>query len=189
MKNVKFGLVAVGLLVASMANAQGDKGHHNGDTKFEKMDANADGKVSKEEFIAAKEKLDKKREEKGKEHKEMDVDKRFNKLDRDGDGNIDKAEFDQAQAERAEKAAERRDKFFAKIDTDGNGTVNREEFDAHHEVMEAKRKEKHPDSKPVDADKKFKKLDANADGVIDKAEFENAHQHRNNKKAQGKKVK
>ncbi len=189
MKNVKIGLVAVGLLATTFVGAQEDRGRHNGQNKFERLDADADGKITKEEFTAAKEAIEKRRQDQGKEHKPMDIDKKFEKLDANADGAIDKAEFDQAQAERAKNAAERKEKHFANIDTDGNGTVSKAEFDVHHAAMEAKRKEKNPDCKPGDADKRFKKLDTNADGAIDKTEFENAHQHKHGKKPQGKQVK
>ncbi len=183
MKNLKIGLIAIGLISTTFANAQEQDKNNKA---FIKLDVNADGLISKAEFIETKEKAEAKRQEKGKKHKPMDVDKKFSELDTNGDGNIDRVEFDKAQKERAEKIKEKREKHFAKIDSDGNNLISKEEFDAHTDNVEAKRQEKNVDKKPIDAEKKFSKLDANNDGNIDKDEFLN---RKKGKKSKGKKVK
>ncbi|MCC6597271.1 MAG: EF-hand domain-containing protein [Alphaproteobacteria bacterium] len=64
-------------------------GHHerSGHNMFEKMDADADGAVTKEEFVKA--------------HEE-----RFTKMDADGDGKVTKAEAEAAKAEMRKKHEE-----------------------------------------------------------------------------------
>jgi hypothetical protein len=84
-------LVLTGLTAASADDgpAAGKKGKGDGTLLFKKMDANGDGKVSKEEFKAFFDKVGK---GKLKDNPEL-LDKLFDKLDTDGDGSLSPAEF------------------------------------------------------------------------------------------------
>lgn len=79
----------------------------NPDAIFAKMDANSDGKVSKDEFVAAQEARAKKS---GHEMKKEDIEARFAKIDTDKDGLLTKEELKAGHAgrrgEHKEKAPE-----------------------------------------------------------------------------------
>lgn len=64
-------------------------GHHKHGAMFEKMDANSDGVVSKDEFVQA--------------HEE-----KFNKMDADGNGEVSKEEAEAKRAEWRKKMEEKR---------------------------------------------------------------------------------
>jgi Ca2+-binding EF-hand superfamily protein len=79
--------------------AKGKLGKLDKAKMFEKLDANADGKLSKDEFKVGidkmKEMLTTKGGEKAKELADkMDPEKTFEKIDADKDGSISKAEFE-----------------------------------------------------------------------------------------------
>jgi Ca2+-binding EF-hand superfamily protein len=181
MRTVKLGIVAVGLLSASMVSAQEKEVNgarkDNGNKLFEKLDANSDGVISKAEFIAGREG---KTNQKGEA---VDLDKHFAKKDTNGDGNIDRAEFDKAREDRQEHALNRPKgdghKHFESMDTDANGLISKEEFTAKHAGKTNK------DGKPFDVDKRFSKLDANGDGNIDKVEMKAAHDHKEGHEGHG----
>lgn len=86
-------LMVVAMLTAGLAfggddkeKAGGDKPHH-GPPPFEKLDANADGKVSAEEFKAMA----------PKDAPPEKIEAKFKKYDANGDGSVTKEEFDAAR--------------------------------------------------------------------------------------------
>lgn len=189
MKNLKFGIVALALASVTIASAQEEKKQRpTSEEKFAKLDGNADGKISKAEFISAKAAAEAKREERKANHKPMDVDKKFAKLDTNSDGKIDQAEFDAAHKDHpnhdGDKPKKDGKKRFDKIDANSDGSITKDELEAHKVAMEAKHQEKaekQEGREPMDAEKVFSKLDANGDGNIDKTEFENAKNHKGKK--------
>lgn len=121
-------------LASESAREAGHKGPH---FKFEELDANQDGELSKDEMKA---------------HRKA----QFMKMDTDNDGQVSEAELRVGMSERAEKKMERRighmmdrhdanndgklsaeefeprkgGRMFDRIDSDGSGTISRAEFDA-----------------------------------------------------------
>ena len=97
-------MIAAGALAAPLAFAEdgksGDHGkkHHKGHM-MEKVDANGDGAISKDEFMAR--------------HEEM-----FNKMDADGDGSISKEEMKAGMEAKREKMKEFREKRKDRRDAD-----------------------------------------------------------------------
>ncbi len=89
------------------------------DAHFDKIDADGDGQLTKDELKAAKKA---RRAEHGK--------KRFEKQDGNGNGVIDRDEFGG------------KDEIFAKIDADGNGELTREELKAAHKARRSERGER-----------------------------------------------
>jgi hypothetical protein len=113
--------LTAGLLLADDAagkGKKGKKGRHSAEAIFKKMDANGDGKVSKEEFVKFHEEVRKKIEDrlaaKGKKPKGKGsakaVDRRFKMLDENNDGFITLDEFKSGMA----KAKAKRDELRAK---------------------------------------------------------------------------
>jgi len=85
--------------------------HHRGGPgpMLEKVDANQDGNISKDEIAA---------------HRA----EKFMSADTNGDNLVSAAEFEAfAEAERARKKEQRQAKRFARLDTDGDGLVSAEE--------------------------------------------------------------
>ena len=89
------------------------------DERFDKIDADGDGQLTKEE-CSAERKI--RRAEHGK--------KRFAKRDTNSNGVIDRDEFGG------------KDERFAKMDTDGNGELTHEEIKAAHKARRAQRGER-----------------------------------------------
>lgn len=89
------------------------------DEHFDKIDADGDGQLTKEECKAAKKT---RRGERGKKH--------FEKRDANGNGVIDRDEFGG------------KDERFAKMDTDGNGELTHEEIKAARKARHAQRGER-----------------------------------------------
>lgn len=82
--------VAAIALLSAPALAESPDGHHKG-KMFEAMDANGDGMVSKDEFVAS--------------HM-----KRFEKMDANTDGNVSKEEIEAYRAAKREKMQEMKQK-------------------------------------------------------------------------------
>ncbi len=103
--------VIVGILLGGTAYAAGADGNGNpGRDRFERIDADGNGRIDRQEFAAA-------------------GDARFAWLDADGDGVITLAEVEEKA--RRERAARR----FERIDADGDGAVTRAEFTAAGDTM------------------------------------------------------
>jgi Ca2+-binding EF-hand superfamily protein len=100
----RIALVGVLLLSAHMAMAQSP--HRGGGEMLDRMDADSDGSVTRDEFMAAREQM-------------------FSKRDRNSDGYLDSADF----GERAQRrAGERIAKMREETDTDGDGKISKDEF-------------------------------------------------------------
>ena len=89
------------------------------DEHFDKIDADGDGQLTKEECKAA-----------GKARRAEHDKKRFEKRDANSNGVIDRDEFGG------------KDERFAKMDADGNGELTREEIKAAHKARRAQRGER-----------------------------------------------
>jgi Ca2+-binding EF-hand superfamily protein len=126
------------------------------DEMFGKSDQNADGKVSKEEFMnsipkermemffkmkdkdsngeLSKEEFTTRPEwgqEKGRFHPDFNPKEHFKKVDSNADGKVSKDEFIQGAPEKAPQ--DKVEKFFNFKDKDSNGELSEEEFCAKHE--------------------------------------------------------
>lgn len=93
------------VLIAGIAIAQ--SGGHGG-PRFQRVDADGDGRISEAESEAFRA-------------------ERFRKLDADGDGFVTKEEM---PGRMAHKQSARHEGHFGKLDADGNGTVEKSEYDA-----------------------------------------------------------
>ena len=142
------GILSVAIVTGAGFALANEEGQHGPRLKFEELDANQDGELTKDEMKA---------------HRKT----QFMKMDTDNDGQVSEAELRAGMSERAEKKMERRigymmdrhdtnndgklsaDEFeprkggrmFDRIDSDGNGTISRVEFDAMKAKM-AERKNK-----------------------------------------------
>jgi Ca2+-binding EF-hand superfamily protein len=99
----------VGLAPLSAASAQDASGR-----VFQRIDANGDGVISKDEIVAAR-------------------DRRFQRLDKNRDGMIDRDEVDAARdaiMDRADAAQARLGNAWRRMDANGDGKVSEEEFRA-----------------------------------------------------------
>ena len=181
-KTLTFTLVAGLALGSSAAFAEGmHRGH--GEHLWNKLDANQDGKITREEL-------------------DTDVSTLFAAVDADQDGKVtqDEAaqffaakhqEMKQKFAERLKAADKNQDgqwsqdelsempaRRFAKLDQNGDGLVSQAELDAKRDARKARFQERHAD-RPKG--KLFKHADANGDGVVDRAEALKAVETRFNK--------
>lgn len=106
---------------------------------FDRMDADDDGYVTREEIRAKKEKMAEKRKEADKEGDKKQPRKGgawLEKLDADDDGRISRDEMADAPLP-----------MFDKADADGDGKLTREEMKAMHDKHRSKHKQ-HSDQKP-----------------------------------------
>jgi|LNFM01.2.fsa_nt_gb Ca2+-binding EF-hand superfamily protein len=110
-----------------------------------RLDANSDGKLTKQEFDAEPVRADGRGAARAAERRQL----MFQFFDRNGDGAVDKAEFDAGRAEEAEFRKRRR---MHALDRDGDGKVTLEEFTA-------------------DARFRFLRLDLDRDGRITAADL------------------
>jgi len=97
-------VMVVGLAMASSVAADGDKkgeGKRDPEMLFKKLDANSDGKLSKDEFVKLAELRKGDGEGKGKGGEFLD--KLFTKLDVDNDGSLSLDEFKKFGELRGEK--------------------------------------------------------------------------------------
>ncbi len=100
-KEFLFAAFAIGLAVTGADAEDGKKlkGKLDKSQAFDKLDANRDGILSKEEFKAGFDKLKELMAEKGGEKakklaEKMDADKTFEKMDANKDGSISKSEYE-----------------------------------------------------------------------------------------------
>ncbi len=123
------------------AVAQGSAGEGRGQMWVEKLDTNGDGDITRAEVEA---------------HKAA----RFTGADANGDGAVTIAEFETyAEAEKARRAGERRQRMFARMDANGDGSISAAEYGEH---------------KMPRMDRMFDRIDSDDDGVITEAEREAA---------------
>lgn len=88
--------------------ASQDGGGHRGGKGFERMDLNADGRLSEQEMLSVR--LE-----------------RFDRIDANGDGAVTRQEFEAgANARRADRV----DRMWSQLDSDGDGRTLREETEA-----------------------------------------------------------
>jgi Ca2+-binding EF-hand superfamily protein len=103
----------IGLVPLSAAHAQGIPGKDTpGKRILQRVDTNGDGAISKDEMLAARERM-------------------FTKLDRNGDGAIDEKEIEGARdaiMDRADAAQARLGNRWRRMDTNGDGKVSEDEF-------------------------------------------------------------
>jgi len=196
MKKGKLLVIMAMLAISSTALAQQRFKGHGRDAKkrFEKMDANADGSVSREEMIShveqcwqtldvdnngivTSEEMVQARKAKGEE--------RFSKKDLNGDGYLTPDEL--------EKMPE---KWFNKIDANGDGQLSPTELNARFDgKRHGKRGGKHLASIDTDgngqvsekelldhANQRFDKMDKNGDGLITPEELKHNRNHKSWKK-------
>jgi Ca2+-binding EF-hand superfamily protein len=189
------------LALGTTALAQGRHGGGFGPHFFERLDANADGKVSRDEL-------------------RTDVQRRFAEFDLDKDGKISatelqsrvatkRGEMQARMAERITKADVNADgkwtkdelsrmpaQIFTKLDKNGDGVLTRAELDAGRDALESRHGEhgdfaQHLLSKAdtnsdgvIDsqeaqrlADSRFDAVDKNHDGIVERDEWAAGHQH------------
>ena len=145
-------------LVAGLAFAQGGGAHDHAKhdiqprkmLSFDDLDANHDGKITRDEFRDAQEKI---------------AQRMFAKFDLNHDGQISREEFDKAKLNVGGQNSDEQEHprsfgpAFAALDKDGSGTISRDEF------MNAMLDQ---------AMKRFDRMDKNGDGVITRDEMESS---------------
>lgn len=134
------------LAFAAIAAPQGHKGP--GKMMLEEVDVNQDGNITKDEVAA---------------HKAAKKAEKFAAADTNGDNLVTFAEFDaHAEAEKARREAERRQRRFERLDADSDGYVTAEEMNA----AEGRRGNR--------GDRMFDRMDTDGDGILTEAEREAA---------------
>jgi len=109
-------LMALGMLAAAPAWAGGwhGCGGHHGMGAMHGADANHDGKITREEFMAAA---------------RQRAERKFGHMDANGDGVLDVRDHEA--------------RYFDRMDTNGDGMVSRKEFRAFHQRMMQKHRAHH----------------------------------------------
>ena len=159
----------------SIAEAKGTKL----ESRFAKLDANADGKITKEELAAARKGKGKGKGKRGRGH--------MANLDNNGDKMLSAAEV------AGTKLADN----FAAIDANADGQISREEMKAHHEARRAERFAKRDtdgngslsaaEVAGTKLETHFAKVDTDGDGELTPEELKAAHKgHKGHKGKRGK---
>jgi Ca2+-binding EF-hand superfamily protein len=145
-KNITIGIGATGLAALLCLGAARDaRANEDVDAKFQMMDKNGDGKISKDEHEDAAE-------------------EKFKRMDTNHDDKLTAAEMDAAHEKMMGKAGERAggkarlssSEKIKMIDTNHDGVVSEDEFEESSKMM-------------------FEKLDADKDGYVTKAELKAGH--------------
>jgi len=128
-KTFKIGVCVIAICSITFVTAQegGKKKKGNAKELFKKLDTDANGSLSLEEF----EKIRKK-----DNHREAMFDKRFKTLDADANGNISLEEFASKRKIARKKLIEKR---FAKLDVDANESIDKAEYQAFIEQAKKQR--------------------------------------------------
>ncbi len=119
-KTLKIGLFVIALCSISFVNGQERKGKEKGnpEEKFKKLDADANGSLSLQEF-KAKRMQD--------ESRDARFDEQFKVLDADANDVLSLEEF---VSKKEMSKEERLQRNFAKMDRDANGTIDFTEYEA-----------------------------------------------------------
>jgi Ca2+-binding EF-hand superfamily protein len=149
--------------------------------RFEKLDINKDGRVSRDEMLGkASERFDRAdankdgtltAEERAAAHKRF-AEEHFKKADKNGDGVLTADELPPHFA-----------KMLGKLDTNKDGKLTQPELAAGHEQFTARFAKKHPQAKEpksrsellAHVSARFDKLDANKDGSLSPEELRKEH--------------
>lgn len=149
---------AAGCLIGNLSAAQGDDakntelkermGHMAKEHPelFAKLDANGDGKISKEEIETGMAVRDEQFKAKNPEL--------FAKLDANGDGKLDKNERDAGREAFEEKLAEKNPKAFEHADKNGDGELDRREMHRAKDKAQERREGQGDGERPVVGDGK-----------------------------------
>jgi Ca2+-binding EF-hand superfamily protein len=145
-------LGAAGLSLLASLFPMRDANAHDWDAKFQKMDTNGDGKISRDEHAAGAKAM-------------------FETMDTNGDGKVTAAEMEAAHSKMDDRGAGKEDAIRAEkgeknelssaekikmIDTNGDGAISADEHAAGSRQM-------------------FDRMDADGDGYLTKAEFKAGH--------------
>jgi hypothetical protein len=119
MKKTPIALLAAATILAStavIASSDGPGGHKNrGEHRFLQHDSNADGSISKDEYLARQA-------------------ERFKEADLNKDGSLTKQELEAVMIKKiSERIKGRMGKRFTRLDADENGQISDEEMMAHAE--------------------------------------------------------
>lgn len=133
-KTLKIGLLGIALCSISFVNGQERKGKKKGSPEelFKKLDTDANGTISLDEFKAKPMK---------EESKEAMLDKRFNALDANANGELTLEEFAATKEMSKEDMMQQR---FQHIDGDGNGSIDFNEYKAFVEQSKDQRRHRKP---------------------------------------------
>ncbi|MFC0606027.1 EF-hand domain-containing protein [Winogradskyella pulchriflava] len=132
-KTLKFSLLVVAICSISFVTAQErkEKKKANPEEVFKKLDADANGSLSLEEFKA-------KRSRKGDTEA---ADAHFKALDKDANGALSLEEFKTRTKPSKEERLKQR---FEKMDANADGSIDFSEYEAFFEKSEKQRKERKP---------------------------------------------
>ena len=102
--------------------------------RFDKLDSNKDGQISKEEMAAAKKAPHQDRQQDRKQERKQRAEEKFSKADTDRDGSLNREE--------AGKGSPGIAKNFEAIDANKDGKASKEEIKAYHQAKMQKMREK-----------------------------------------------
>lgn len=117
---MKYPFAAIGVVIAGMAASLPARAEPMAAAMLDRLDANHDGQITREETLAVRERL-------------------FRKLDRNQDGSVDGKEVEQARkavADRAAAAESRLGNEWLRMDGNGDGKVSLEEFQKRSVLFE-----------------------------------------------------